>query len=555
MEPQSGSLAFMTQSGALGVAILLAVKKRNLGVSYFVSVGNRADVGGNELLEYWSRDDTNKVIGLYLEWFRSPRRFTNLSKRITRQKPVIVVKSGTTAAGSRAASSHTGQLAGLDIAVDALLHQCGVIRVSTLEEMMDLVLALTKNPLPKGDRVCILTNAGGPAIMATDAVVNEGLTMAALSDDTRSRLSSFLPEESSLRNPVDMISSAGPEEYGRAMEIVLGDEGVDTVIVIFVPPMLAEPREVMKSVARAMAQHDKPVFCVLMAEERYFDEIPAEIENAPPLYRFPESTVRAIASVNRYRVWCERPQGEVKVITVNEPAVKKIVENKRGTGGYLSPKDVNKVLESYGFPVCRLEVVPTTGDVVAAAENMGYPLVLKVQGKDIIHKSDFGGVRVGIQNEEMLKDAKARMDQDLERAGVTHLVEGFLIQEMARAGKEVILGMTMDETFGPLLMFGMGGKYVEIIKDITFRVMPVTDVDSWEMVKGIRSYPLLEGVRGEERVDIEFIVESIQRLAQMVNDIPEIVELDMNPVVVTPRRRHCRVVDARIRIEPPERSG
>jgi acetyltransferase len=549
LEPKSGSLAFMTQSGALGVGILLAVKKRDLGVSYFVSVGNRVDVGGNELLDYWGRDDNTNVIGLYLESFGDPRRFTKFSKQITRRKPVIVVKSGTTAAGSRAASSHTGQLAGLDIAVDALLHQCGVIRVSTLQEMMDLVLAFTKTPLPKGDRVCVLTNAGGPAIMATDAVVNECLKMATLSDDTREKLSVFLPEESSLHNPVDMISSAGPDEYGKAMEVILKDDGVDTVIVIFVPPMLVEPREVMKEVTRAMAQHNKPVVCVLMAEERYFDEIPSEFENAPPLYRFPESAVRAIASVNRYREWCARPQGEVKVVSVDEPVVQKIVEDQQRTGGYLPPKDVNRILEAYGFPVCGLEVVPKTGDVVEAAENMGYPLVLKVQGKDIVHKSDFGGVRVGIRNEEMLKDAKARMDQDLERAGVAHLVEGFLIQEMARSGKEVILGMTMDETFGPLLMFGMGGKYVEIIKDITFRVMPVTDVDSWEMVKGIRSYPLLEGVRGEERVDIEFIVESIQRLAQMVDDIPAMVEMDMNPVVVTPNRRHCRVVDARIRIE------
>ncbi|MEJ2721620.1 MAG: CoA-binding protein, partial [bacterium] len=251
MEPEDGSLAFMTQSGALGVAILLAVEKRHLGVSYFVSVGNKVDVGGDDLLEYWGHDDRCKVIGLYLESFGNPRRFTNLSKQITREKPVIVVKSGRTAAGSRAASSHTGQLAGLDIAVDALLRQCGVIRVSTLEEMMDLVLALTKNPLPRGDRVCILTNAGGPAIMATDAAVSEGLSMATLSQDTRDRLRAFLPEEASLNNPVDMIASAGPDEYGNAMDIILDDEGVDIIIIVFVPPMLVEPREVMKRVSEA----------------------------------------------------------------------------------------------------------------------------------------------------------------------------------------------------------------------------------------------------------------------------------------------------------------
>jgi len=299
MEPGDGSLAFMTQSGALGVAILLAVQKRHLGISHFVSVGNKVDVGGDDLLEYWGNDPRVKVMGLYLESFGDPRRFTELSKKITRHKPVIVVKSGRTAAGSRAASSHTGQLAGLDIAVDALLRQCGVIRVSTLEEMMDLVLALNKNPVPSGDRVCILTNAGGPAIMATDAAVSEGLRMAKLSDATRDRLDAFLPEEASLTNPVDMIASAGPEEYGKALEVILEDKGVDIVLIVFVPPMLVEPREVMKRVAEARVKHNKPVFAVLMAEDRYYDEIPSRFENAPPLYRFPESAVRAIASVKR----------------------------------------------------------------------------------------------------------------------------------------------------------------------------------------------------------------------------------------------------------------
>ncbi|UCG52477.1 MAG: acetate--CoA ligase family protein [Candidatus Latescibacterota bacterium] len=550
-EPESGSLAFMTQSGALGVAILLAVKKRNLGVSYFVSVGNRVDVSGDDLLEYWAADERSNVIGLYLESFGDPRRFTNLSKEITRHKPIIVVKSGRTAAGSRAASSHTGQLAGLDIAVDALLHQCGVIRVSTLEEMMDLVLALTKNPVPKGDRVCILTNAGGPAIMATDAVVNEGLTMAKLTGATRKKLAGFLPEESSLRNPVDMIASAGPDEYGKAMEVILEDKGVDTVIVIFVPPMLVEPREVMKQVAEASSHHKKPVYCVLMAEDHYYDEIPRQFKNAPPLYRFPESAVRAISAVNGYRIWCERPEGNITTFPCEDPAIENIINDQRQSGGgYLSPVDVNRVLRAYGFPLCNVELVPTDGDVVVAAEKIGYPLVLKVHGEDIIHKSDVGGVIVDIPDERQLLGAKAQMDRSLADAGVTDRVEGFLVQEVAKSGKEVILGMTMDETFGPLLMFGMGGKYVEVLKDIAFRVMPVTDVDAIEMIKGIRSYPLLEGVRGEERVDIDFIVESIQRLAQMVNDIPAIVELDMNPVIVTADRGACRVVDSRIRVAP-----
>jgi acetyl coenzyme A synthetase (ADP forming)-like protein len=549
LEPVEGSLAFMSQSGALGVAILLMQKKLHLGVSHFASVGNRIDVSGNDLLEYWERDKRTKVIALYLEAFGDPRRFTAAARRITRKKPIIVVKSGTTAAGSRAASSHTGALAARDIAADALLYQCGVMRVSTIEEMMDVARALTTNPIPKGDRLCILTNAGGPAILATDAAVNECLRMATLSDETRAKLAGFLSAESSTRNPIDMIASAGPKEYEKALECVLDDDGVDMVIVIFVPPILIEPKEVITKVTNVARRHRKPVYCVLMAEDRYYEEIPREIEDAPPLYRFPEDTVRALATINRYRYWCNRPAGKVKRFPVRDKSIADLVATKqKAGGGYLSSADASRLLQAYGFPTCRFEIVPRGGDVIVAAQRVGYPVVLKAQGEKIVHKSDFGGVIVGIPDWPSLEEASLTMETSLKRAGMLEDVEGYLVQEMAHGGKEVVLGMSTDETFGPLLMFGMGGKYVEIIKDIVFRVMPVTDVDALEMVKGIRSYPLLEGVRGEKRVDIEFIVESIQRLAQMVSDLPGIAELDLNPVIVTPERRHCRVVDSRIRV-------
>lgn len=547
LEPQSGSLAFMTQSGALGVAILLLVSRLHLGLSYFASVGNKLDVGGNDLLEYWEDDDTTRVIALYLESFGEPRRFTELAKRITKRKPIILVKSGTTPAGSRAASSHTGHLAGLDIAVDALLHQCGVIRVPTIAAMMDLALAFTKNPIPKGDRIGIVTNAGGPGIMATDAIVNRGMTVATLADSTLEKLRAILPEESSVRNPLDMIAGAGPVEYGKALRLVLDDDNVDIALVIFVPPIMIEPREVVEQIVAAARDHDKPVFMVLMAEERFYQELPVMIPDAPPLYRFPESAVRAIAAVNRYRLWRERPEGKIRTFPADSSVGRSITERK---SGYLPPTEVNKLLETYGLPVCRMKLVAKDGDVLQAADEVGYPLVLKVHGERIIHKSDFGGVLINISAPDELAAARLTMLAKLKETGMEKEVEGFLVQEMAPThGKEVILGMTTDPKFGPILMCGMGGKYVEITADITFRVMPVSDIDAWDMVKEIKSYPLLEGVRGEPRVDIEFIVESIQRLAQMVNDLPDIVELDLNPVIVTPERTECRVVDARIRVE------
>lgn len=549
-QPQSGELAFMTQSGALGVAILLSASQQNLGLSYFVSVGNKIDVSGNDLLEYWGGDDKTSVIALYLESFGAPMRFTQLAKRITKRKPIIVVKSGRTAAGSRAASSHTGHLAGLEIAVDGLLQQCGVLRVSTIDEMMDLALAFTMNPLPRGDRVCVLTNAGGPGIMATDAIVSEGLRMAKLSQKTRQRLEEILPEESSVRNPIDMIAGAGPEEYEKGLETVIADDNVDSVIAIFVPPIMIEPREVVARIASVNARHDKPIFSVIMAEEKFYEELPREFKDAPPMYRFPESAVGAIAAMSRHRTWRERPEGRLGNFDVNEGAVAAIVREKsKAGGGYLVPSETNEILRAYGLPVCRMELVSVDDDVLAAGNRIGYPLVLKVHGESILHKSDFGGVVIDLRDASSLERARSEIVKRLEQAGIVDQVEGFLVQEMAGTGKEVILGMTTDEKFGPILMFGMGGKYVEIIKDISFRVMPVTDVDAWEMVKSIRSYPLLEGVRGEDRVDIEFLVESLQRLALMIHNHPEIAELDLNPVIVAPDRKNCRVVDVRIRVK------
>jgi len=546
-ETESGSLAIMTQSGALGVAILLSADKLNVGLSYFVSVGNKMDVSGDDLLAYWAEDQRTKLIALYLESFGEPRQFTQLSKKITRHKPIIVVKSGTTEAGALAASSHTGSLAGLEIAVHALLYQCGVIRVSTINEMMDLSLAFLKNPMPKGDRVAILTNAGGPGIMATDAIINEGLEVATLSEKTLERLSEMLPEESSIRNPIDMIASANAETYEKGLEYLLDDPNVDAVIVIFVPPIMIEPMEVMEKVTASTSKFDKPVFTVLMAEDHHYDAIPKTIPNAPPQYRFPESPARALAAMKRYRLWCERPEGIIPQFEVDEVADSIIAKAPRGDQDYLRPDDVNQILGAYGFPVCNAELAPLDANMAEVAERVGYPVAMKVFGKSIIHKSDLGGVALGIENAKMLETARTEMIKKLEAAGVVDGVEGLMIQEMAGGGKEVILGMTTDPKFGPVLMFGMGGKYVEIIKDITFRVMPVTDVDAWEMVKGIKSYPLLEGVRGEVGVDLDFIVELIQRLAQLVDDVPCILELDMNPVIVTPDRASCRVVDARIR--------
>ena len=545
--PASGGLAFMTQSGALGVAILIATQKLGLGLSYFASVGNKAEVAGNDLLEYWEDDPHTHVIALYLESFGDPKRFTKISRRISKKKPIVAVKSGTTAAGARAASSHTGSLAGLEVAADALLHQCGVIRVGTIEEMIDVVAGFSRAPIPKGNRVCIVTNAGGPAIMAADMIEDHGLEMAELSAATTKAMKKVLPPEASIQNPVDMIASAGPDEYEQVLDAALADRGVDIALAIFVPPLMIEPLEVMRRITTVGRTHGKPVYSVLMAEDKHYELIPRVIEDPVPFYRFPESAVKVAAEMNRYRAWRDAPAGTVKTFDVDLDRARSIVTvGTKAGGGYLAPDDAYAVLESYGFPQCRHAAVSRDDDLSSAAESIGYPVVLKVTGERIVHKADVGGVIVGIEDAAALARARRTMEESLRRVGAIDDAEGFFLQEMAQPGKEVILGVTQDRKFGPLLMFGMGGKYVEIVRDVAFRVMPVTDIDAREMVRAIKSYPLLEGVRGETRVDIEFIVESIERLAQLVSDVDGIMELDMNPVIVTPNRAECRVVDVRI---------
>jgi acetyltransferase len=496
--PPSGTVAFMTQSGALGVAILLAVQKLGLGFSYFASVGNKADVGAMDLLEYWENDAHTHLIAMYLESFGDPRRFTELSKRMSKTKPIVVVKSGTSAAGARAASSHTGSLAGLEAASEALLQQCGVNRVSSIEEMIHVVAGFVGAPIPAGNRLCIVTNAGGPAIMAVDAADGHGLQIAALSEKTRAAMRKVLPAEASVENPVDMIASAGPDQYERVLDLALADEHVDLAIAIFVPPLMIEPLEVMRRITRVARERAKPVYSVLMAEESYYERIPREVPDSVPIFRFPEDAVKVAQHTNRYRVWRARPAGTVRSFTVDAARVRTIIEKKGGAGGgYIAPEETHAVLQAYGFPTVGHAVVPLDGDLRAAAKSLAYPVVLKVVGEKIVHKSDVGGVILDIHDAKALLAARDTMRASLSQGGVLEHATGFLVQEMVgdASGKEVILGVAQDPKFGPLLMFGMGGRYVEVLRDVAFRVLPVTDIDAHEMVRSIRSFPLLEGAR------------------------------------------------------------
>lgn len=512
-------------------------------------MGNKPDVSGNDLIQYWAQDERTGLILMYLENFGNPRKFTQLAREITRRKPIIAVKSGRTGAGARAASSHTGALAGTDAATDALLRQCGVIRVETVEEMFDLAMAFSHQPIPRGNRVAIVTNAGGPGIIIADACEARGLVVTELAEATRQLLAAHFPEEASLANPVDMIASATAQSYRVAVEAVLADPNVDAVIATFVPPLGVRQEDVAEAIVSVAAHTEKPVLAVLMGRQGLPQGLAELNEAGIPGYRFPESAARALAAMYRYRRWLERPAGQVRTFDVDRDAAAAIIAAARDEGREkLSETEVMRVLQAYGIPVAPWRAARTADEASQAAADLGWPVVMKVLSPRIVHKSDVGGVAVGVEDEAGVRAAFHRLTTEVPaRAGIGgEMVDGVLVQKMVPRGKETIIGMTLDPQFGPVLMFGLGGIYVEAVRDVVFRVQPVTDVDAAEMVRAIRGVGLLQGVRGEPASDLAAVEEAIQRISQLVGDHDAIREMDVNPWMAFPTGGVA--VDGRIRV-------
>lgn len=541
---KAGSIGFVSQSGALGVAILNVADDMGLGLTQFVSMGNKADVSGNDLLEFWENDPQTEVIAMYLESFGNPRRFTEIAKRVSRKKPILVVKSGRTSEGARAASSHTGAIAGADVTVSAILEQCGVLRADTIEDLFDLAMALDRCPLAPGNRIALVTNAGGPAIMATDAAVNVGLEIAQLSDATRAELASFLPPEASLANPVDMIASATATSYARSVRAVLADPGVDMVLVINVTPLLANPIDVLEAIATE-ARGNKPVLAVMMATDEFYETIKGR-EDLPPVYRFPEPAARVLAQLHRYGQWRESPaDARPPEFATDDAAVAALLDSVP-PGEYLPIDDAFRVLELYGIPTARWRMAANPNEALQATTEVGFPAVVKGIVPKLVHKSDSGAVKLGIANEEDAREAIEEIVGKLTRAGSPP--EGFLVQEMAHSGHEVIFGLSTDPRFGPLLMFGLGGRYVEVLRDVRFAVTPLLKTEADEMIRGIRGFKLLEGVRGDRGADLEVLSDVVLRVAQLAQRHPRITELDINPFLAAPDRAEAKAVDVRIRV-------
>jgi acetyl coenzyme A synthetase (ADP forming)-like protein len=554
--PPAGPISFMSQSGAMGVTILDYAAEYGIGIHHFVSVGNKADVSGNDLLEYWAAESSTRVILMYLENFGNPRKFTRIAREVTRHKPIIAVKAGRTAAGARAASSHTGALAGVDTATDALLAQCGVIRVDSVEELFDMAMAFGQLPVPKGNRVAVVTNAGGPGIIITDACEALGLTVAELSAETQARLRENLPDEASVRNPVDMIATATPDSYRLALEAVLADPNVDAAIAAFVPPLRVRQQDVARSIVAArVTMPEKPMLAVLMGRAG-LPEGRADLGRAGiPAYIFPEAAARALAGMYRHRRWLERPIGAVRSYDVDRPAVARIIARAIEAGAdYLERADVLAILDAYGIATLVSAHAATAEDATAAAQSLGLPVVLKIDSPDIVHKTDVGGVMLDVRSANDVRAAFTGMIARVRERMPDAQINGVVVERYVSGGRETIIGMSQDPSFGPVIMFGLGGIYVEAIQDVAFCVQPVSDIDAHEMVRSIRGVKLLTGIRGEAPSDMDAIEDAIQRVSQLVGDNPAIIEMDINPFLAL--ETGGIAVDARIRIsgaalEPP----
>ncbi|MEA2626918.1 MAG: hypothetical protein QOD06_2963 [Candidatus Binatota bacterium] len=550
--PPAGNVAVLSQSGALGIALLEHARARGIGISTFVSVGNKADVSGNDLLAYWAEDPRTRVIALYLESFGNPRKFARVTPDVARQKPIVAVKSGRSAAGSRAASSHSAALANLDVAVDALFEQAGVMRTNTLEELFDLTALLSTQPLPPGPRVGVVTNAGGPGILLADACEAKGLTLPELTSTTREALAAFLPPQAGLANPVDMLAAAGPEDYERAIAAVGNDPTTDAVVVIYIPPLVTRPDEIAAGIARGAAEvpTEKPIATVFLSGPG----APAALGGGPrgplPSYTYPENAAIALAAAERHARWRRRTQGEV--LTLDESAatavravVDRVLEEADGPR-WLSTSDVATVLSATGVELAGFaETSPD--DSVAAAERLGYPVVAKAISSGVLHKSDVGGVILGLDSRPAVAAAVDTLRERLQRVGAP--LERVLLQRQVD-GVEALVGVTMDPTFGPLVVCGFGGVLVELVRDVAFRLTPLTDSDAAEMIDGLRSRKLLDGYRGGPAADREALIAVIRRAAALVEIVPELRELDMNPVKLLAPGRGAIVVDARMRIGP-----
>jgi acetyltransferase len=549
--PPKGPMAFMSQSGALGTAILDWAQAGRLGLAKFVSLGNKADVSEIDLLQAWEDDKDSKVILMYSEGLPNGEEFIKVAREVTKSKPVVAIKSGVTKSGSRAVSSHTGSLAGSEQAYQAAFHQAGVLRASDMASMFDMALALGYQPLLKNDRIAIITNAGGPGILATDALERSGMTLARLEIGTIQELEQYLPDAASAANPVDVLGDAKEDRYQFALDVVVKDPNVDGIMVVLTPQAMTEIIPTAKAIGEVSKASEKPILACFMGEAKVEEGIQVLREYDVPNYSFPERASLAFKAMSQYRMITEREDPVFERFEVDNKLIQKVIEGAKQDGRYaIGDAEAWDILKAYEMNIPRSELAKTADEAVKIAGEIGYPVVMKIASPDILHKTDVGGVKVGLESADQVRDAFDLMLFRTERYLPEAEIWGCQVQEMAPpGGMEVLIGMNRDPQFGPLVTFGLGGIYVEALKDVTFRIAPFTRLDAEAMLTEIRSKALLDGVRGKPPVDKEALIKTLLRIGQFVQDYPEIAELDINPLIVYPEGQGALAIDMRLVLE------
>jgi acetyltransferase len=549
--PDVGSIAVVSQSGALCVSILDWARTCGLGISKVVSLGNKADLSEVDFLRALGDDEQTRAIAGYLESVNDGEEFLEAAEQTAMRKPVVLLKVGLSEAGARAAASHTGSLAGADLAYGAAFKRSGVVRADSLESLFDYTAALAMQPLPKGNRVTVIANAGGPGVMTVDAAGLASLEVAPLTDETRAQLRAALPPAAALGNPIDVLGDASPELFGTAFRIVQADPTTDAIIVVVTPQNMTRPLEVADRLAEAN-DGSKPVLTAFLGGDSMAKARAALMRYHIPDYGGPERAVGALKAMCDYAAWRKRPPRAITRFAVNHRRVERILQWHQRMG-YANVGEIaaKRILRAYGFQVPEGSLARTSEEAIEAAEQIGYPVVMKIVSPDILHKSDLGGVRVNIIDREQVRDAFDLMMLRVHRLAPDANIQGVYVERMGVKGREVILGMSRDPQFGPMLMFGLGGIFVEIMKDVTFHLAPITETEAMQMLMGTRSYNLLKGARGERSVDIALIAAGLQRVSQLATDYPIIRELDLNPLIVGEVGTETYVADARMTLAPP----
>lgn len=554
--PPAGNVAFMSQSGAMGLTILEHANNLNMGISTFISAGNRIDVESNVLLEYWENDPATKVILLYLESFGDPRRFARIARRISIKKPIVVVKSGSTQAGSRAAASHTGAIATSDVTIDALFHHAGIIRVNTMEELFDVATLLSNQPLPAGRRLAIITNGGGPGIIAADASARSGLVLPQFSPETENKLKSVALRDISINNPLDTTAGSTPEEFCHMLEILANDEDNDAVLAIFVPPVATEltaMETAIRNVAPIYWRRRKPLLACFLGERGFKAKL-GSMGRFVPSYPFPEEAISALVKAIEYVETRTKPKGKIpKFRGLKKEQAHKTIELALARSDrkpvWLTAAEAYNLLGCYGIRFVNMAVARTADEAADIASKLHFPVAVKLDSSSLVHKTDVGGVVLGLNSENEVRQSFNDIRARLAGLGRQDEMQGVIVQEMVKGGIETIAGVTQDPSFGPLIMFGSGGVYAELVKDVVLRLHPLTDLDAKEMVVSIKMAKLFEGFRGSQPSDIKAVEDLLLRLSAMVEDLPQIGELDFNPVTVMPVGEGYWVIDAKIMVK------